>query len=107
MYSGGLNFLLQHRFYGKSIPLGSMEKVMKSKTVRGYFNSAQALADYAEVLMHVKHKFSAKNAPIIVVGGSYGGSMYFSMLFFFFILEFCSRIFFSPFGGDISLNTST
>ena len=101
MYSGGLNFLLQHRFYGKSIPLGSMEKVMKSKTVRGYFNSAQALADYAEVLLHVKHKFSAQNSPIIVVGGSYGGSMYFSMLFFLFPI-FLFMHFFFPFGGDVS-----
>ncbi|XP_071909648.1 uncharacterized protein [Coffea arabica] len=66
---------IEHRFYGKSIPLGSMEKVMKSKTIRGYFNSAQALADYAEVLLHVKHKFSAQNSPIIVVGGSYGGML--------------------------------
>ncbi|XP_027084676.1 uncharacterized protein [Coffea arabica] len=66
---------IEHRFYGNSVPHGSMEKAMKNKAIRGYFNSAQALADYAEVLMHVKHKFSAKNAPIIVVGGSYGGML--------------------------------
>ncbi|KAK6163445.1 hypothetical protein DH2020_000309 [Rehmannia glutinosa] len=66
---------IEHRFYGKSIPFGSsMEKAMKNKTLRGYFNSAQAIADYAEVLLHVKHKFGAHKSPIIVIGGSYGGS---------------------------------
>lgn len=49
---------------------------MENDTIRGYFNSAQALADYAEVLLHVKDKFSAQNSPVIVVGGSYGGSVY-------------------------------
>lgn len=47
---------------------------MKNDTTRGYFNSAQAIADYAEILLHVKDKFSAQDSPIIVVGGSYGGS---------------------------------
>lgn len=51
-----------------------MKKAMKNKIVRGYFNSAQALADYAEILLHIKHQFSAHTSPIIVVGGSYGGS---------------------------------
>lgn len=47
---------------------------MKNKTVRGYFSSEQALADYAEVLLHVRKQFGAHDSPIIVVGGSYGGS---------------------------------
>ncbi|KAH6774723.1 Serine carboxypeptidase S28 family protein [Perilla frutescens var. frutescens] len=64
-----------HRYYGESAPLGKMEKAMKNETIRGYFNSAQAIADYAEILIHVKKKFSAKNSPIIVVGGSYGGML--------------------------------
>ncbi|CDP14439.1 unnamed protein product [Coffea canephora] len=66
---------IEHRFYGKSIPLGSMEKAMKNKTMRGYFNLAQALANYAEILLHVKDKFSAQSSPVIVVGGSYGGML--------------------------------
>ncbi|TXG49395.1 hypothetical protein EZV62_025270 [Acer yangbiense] len=39
---------LQHRFYGKSVPFGTRENAMRNATLRGYFNSAQALADYAE-----------------------------------------------------------
>ncbi|PIN03729.1 Prolylcarboxypeptidase (angiotensinase C) [Handroanthus impetiginosus] len=66
---------IEHRFYGESVPFGSMEKAMKNKTIRGYFNSAQAIADYAEVLLHIKDKFSAHESPIIVTGGSYGGML--------------------------------
>ena len=51
-----------------------MENAIKNKTIRGYFKLAQALADYAEILLHVKDKFSAQSSPVIVVGGSYGGS---------------------------------
>lgn len=56
------------------MPSDSFEKALNDSETRGYFNSAQALADYAEVLLHVKEKFSAQNSPIIVIGGSYGGS---------------------------------
>ncbi|OIW01878.1 hypothetical protein TanjilG_31060 [Lupinus angustifolius] len=45
---------------------------MKNATTRGYFNSAQAIADYADVLLHVKKTLSAQHSPIIVFGGSYG-----------------------------------
>jgi lysosomal Pro-X carboxypeptidase len=51
-----------------------MNEALKNASTRGYFNSAQAIADYAAVLLHVKKKLSAQNSPIIVVGGSYGGS---------------------------------
>lgn len=66
----------QHRFYGESAPLGSMEEAMKNQSIRGCFNSAQALADYAHLLLHIKQKLSSPNSPIFAVGGSYGGSNY-------------------------------
>ncbi|KAK9056045.1 hypothetical protein SSX86_027132 [Deinandra increscens subsp. villosa] len=75
---------LEHRFYGESNPLGSkggpdsieaMEESVNNKTIRGYFNSAQALADYAELLLHIKEKLHAHNSPVIVIGGSYGGML--------------------------------
>ncbi|KAF5822720.1 putative lysosomal Pro-Xaa carboxypeptidase [Helianthus annuus] len=75
---------LEHRFYGESNPFGlkggsqsieAMEESVKNKTIRGYFNSAQALADYAELLLHIKNKLHAHNSPIIVIGGSYGGML--------------------------------
>ena len=47
---------------------------MRNASTLGYFNSAQALADYAAVLLHIKNMVDAHNSPIIVIGGSYGGS---------------------------------
>ena len=47
---------------------------MKNGSIRGHFNSAQALADYAELLLHIKKMFAYDTSPIIVMGASYGGS---------------------------------
>ena len=66
-------FSLQHRYYGKSNPFGSMQKSLQNASQRGYFNSGQALADYAEVIINLKKNLSADSSPVIVVGGSYGG----------------------------------
>ncbi|KAH7836337.1 hypothetical protein Vadar_000047 [Vaccinium darrowii] len=65
---------IEHRFYGQPIPFGTMEDAMNNASTRGYFNSAQALADCAELVIYLKEKLSAHNSPVIVVGGSYGGS---------------------------------
>lgn len=66
---------MQHRYYGESVPFGlSTAEALKNSSIRGHFNSAQALADYAAVLLHVKKTYCAETCPIIVVGGSYGGS---------------------------------
>ncbi|CAK9158770.1 unnamed protein product [Ilex paraguariensis] len=70
-----LQVYIEHRFYGKSVPFGSFEEAIKNHSIRGYFNSAQAIADYAKVLMYLKKKLSAQNSPIIVIGGSYGGML--------------------------------
>ncbi|KAK7833484.1 lysosomal pro-x carboxypeptidase [Quercus suber] len=59
----------------KSVPYGSMKAALKNESIRGYFNSAQAIADYAAVLLHIKKNLSAENSPIIVIGGSYGGML--------------------------------
>lgn len=64
----------QHRYYGKSIPFGSREEALKNASTLGYFNSAQAIADYAAIILHLKKKLDAQKSPVIVVGGSYGGS---------------------------------
>ena len=53
---------------------------MNNASARGFFNSAQAIADYAEVLLHIKRNLSANNSPIIVIGGSYGGSKWLILL---------------------------
>ncbi|XVE79345.1 hypothetical protein DITRI_Ditri14bG0050800 [Diplodiscus trichospermus] len=66
---------IEHRFYGKSIPFGSKEEALRNASVRGYFTTAQAIADYAAIILHVKQTFLAKNSPVIVIGGSYGGML--------------------------------
>lgn len=71
-----LLLFIEHRFYGESVPFGmKMEQVVANATVRGYFNSAQALADYAEVILDVKKKLHAPHSPVVVFGGSYGGML--------------------------------
>ena len=51
-----------------------MKEVVKNESVRGYFSSAQALADHAELILHLKNKLDAHYSPVIVFGGSYSGS---------------------------------
>ncbi|EOA20470.1 hypothetical protein CARUB_v10000782mg [Capsella rubella] len=66
---------IEHRYYGKTMPFGSAEETLKNASTLGYLNAAQALADYAAILLHVKEKYSTKHSPIIVIGGSYGGML--------------------------------
>ncbi|KAG4129534.1 hypothetical protein ERO13_D09G086800v2 [Gossypium hirsutum] len=66
---------IEHRYYGKSIPFGSRDEAFKNASTLGYFNSAQAIADYAEIIMHIKNEHRAFYSPVIVVGGSYGGML--------------------------------
>ncbi|WRX32245.1 Peptidase S28 - like 5 [Theobroma cacao] len=66
---------IEHRYYGKSIPFGSREEAFQNASTLGYFNSAQAIADYAAIIMHIKKKLQARYSPVIVIGGSYGGML--------------------------------
>ncbi|GLT31109.1 hypothetical protein SLA2020_058700 [Shorea laevis] len=70
-----LQVFIEHRYYGESIPFGSIEEVMKNANARGYFSSAQAIADYAQILLHIKKKLHAQHCPVIVIGCSYGGML--------------------------------
>ncbi|KAK8582235.1 hypothetical protein V6N13_145217 [Hibiscus sabdariffa] len=70
-----LQVYIEHRFYGKSIPFGSREEALRNASIRGYFTSAQAIADYAAIILHIKKTLSAKNSPVVVTGGSYGGTL--------------------------------
>ncbi|KAI9402051.1 hypothetical protein POPTR_001G213200v4 [Populus trichocarpa] len=66
---------IEHRYYGKSIPFGSREEALKDASKLGYFNSAQAIADYAAIIIHIKETLRAQYSPVIVIGGSYGGML--------------------------------
>ncbi|KAF5199756.1 Lysosomal pro-x carboxypeptidase [Thalictrum thalictroides] len=66
---------IEHRYYGESVPFGSWKEAYSNTTTLGYFNSAQALADYAELIVNLKHNLTAETSPVVVVGGSYGGML--------------------------------
>lgn len=58
------------------MPFGSKEEAYKDANSLGFFSSEQALADYAQLILSLKQNLSAENCPVIVVGGSYGGSKF-------------------------------
>ena len=66
--------ILQHRYYGDSVPFRSKDIAFNNTSTLGYFSSTQALADYAELITNLKKNLSAENCPVIAIGGSYGGS---------------------------------
>ncbi|KAK9751088.1 hypothetical protein RND81_02G240900 [Saponaria officinalis] len=66
---------MQHRFYGKSVPLGSIDAALSDPKVRGCLTSEQALADVANVILTVKSNLSIPSPPIITFGGSYAGML--------------------------------
>lgn len=65
---------MQHRFYGESIPFGGKKVAYSNSSTLGYMSSTQALADYASVIIDLKKNLSAEESPVVVFGGSYGGS---------------------------------
>lgn len=68
---GAILVFAEHRYFGESFPnLDGMENCM------AYVSSAQALADYAEVVPYVKSKLGiAHDAKVVAFGGSYGGML--------------------------------
>ncbi|XP_065866385.1 uncharacterized protein [Euphorbia lathyris] len=71
----GLLLFIEHRYYGKSLPFRTREETFRNASSYGYLSSEQALADYAQIITHVKKNLSALNSPVIAVGASYGGSL--------------------------------
>ncbi|KAL6341939.1 hypothetical protein AAG906_038184 [Vitis piasezkii] len=67
--------ILQHRYYGDSVPFRSKDIAFNNTSTLGYFSSTQALADYAELITNLKKNLSAENCPVIAIGGSYGGML--------------------------------
>ncbi|XP_068659654.1 uncharacterized protein [Aristolochia californica] len=66
---------IEHRFYGKSIPFGGKDVAYSNSSTLGYLSSTQALADYATVIIDLKKNLTAKQSPVVVFGGSYGGML--------------------------------
>ncbi|KAF6157158.1 hypothetical protein GIB67_041619 [Kingdonia uniflora] len=67
--------IIEHHYYGKSMPLGSREGAMNNATTLGYLSASQALADAATLITELKRNLSAENCPVIVFGGLYAGEL--------------------------------
>ncbi|KAJ0182820.1 hypothetical protein K1T71_002189 [Dendrolimus kikuchii] len=68
----------EHRYYGNSKPFGN--KSLDNEHI-GYLTSAQALADYADLVNFLQDGDLKPRYPVIAFGGSYGGMLaaYFRM----------------------------
>ncbi|XP_045511478.1 lysosomal Pro-X carboxypeptidase [Colias croceus] len=67
----------EHRYYGTSMPFN---KSLDNDHI-GYLTSAQALADYADLINYLQGGSLHPKSPVIAFGGSYGGMLaaYFRM----------------------------
>ncbi|ODA82252.1 hypothetical protein RJ55_00759 [Drechmeria coniospora] len=74
--TGGVGLILEHRYYGTSFPTANLT----FENLR-FLTTEQALADTAYFAKHVQfyglehHNLTAPNAPWILYGGSYAGSV--------------------------------
>lgn len=63
----GLVVYAEHRYFGESIPKDDQE--------RKFLTVENALMDYANLLIHIREKYSDARLPAITFGGSYGGML--------------------------------
>ncbi|KAL7609407.1 hypothetical protein Lser_V15G11566 [Lactuca serriola] len=75
---GAMVIFPEHRYYGESMPYGSQKEAYKNAYTLAYLTAEQALADYALLITDLKRNLSAEASPVILFGGSYGGSKIFS-----------------------------
>lgn len=67
------------------MPYGSKEVAYQNATTLSYLTAEQAIADYAVLITELKRNLSAQGCPVVLFGGSYGGSE--CLFFFFFFLK--------------------
>uniref|UniRef100_A0A2N9J9L4 Lysosomal Pro-X carboxypeptidase n=1 Tax=Fagus sylvatica TaxID=28930 RepID=A0A2N9J9L4_FAGSY len=72
---GAMVVFPEHRYYGKSMPYGSIDEAYKNGTTLSYLTANQALADFAVLLSDLKRNLSAEASPVVLFGGSYGGML--------------------------------
>lgn len=56
------------------MPYGSKDEAYKNATTLSYLSAEQALADFAILITDLKRNLSAEACPVVLFGGSYGGS---------------------------------
>jgi lysosomal Pro-X carboxypeptidase len=66
---------LRHRYFGASLPFGTVEGSLATAATRSFLSSEQALADYAYLLTSVRASLNASSAATVAFGGSYGGML--------------------------------
>lgn len=70
------------------MPYGNREEAYKNATTLSYLTTEQALADFAVFVTDLKRNLSAEASPVVLFGGSYGGSKSkkesYECFFFFF-----------------------
>ncbi|GBG85638.1 hypothetical protein CBR_g40367 [Chara braunii] len=71
---GAMVLFVEHRYYGKSMPFGSTETALQNASTLGYLTSEQAIADFATLLIDLKRNLTAEENPVVLFGGSYGGT---------------------------------
>ena len=74
---GGICMIAEHRYYGGSIPFGgSIEEAFQPRPDRlGLLTVDQAMADYAQLIQHVKREHGCPLCPVLSFGGSYSGKL--------------------------------
>lgn len=62
------------------MPYGRREEAYRNATTLAYLTAEQALADFAVLITELKRNLSAEDCPVVLFGGSYGGSKSLSFL---------------------------
>lgn len=63
------------------MPYGSQEEAYRNTSTLAYLTAEQAIADFAVLITELKRNLSAQDCPVVLFGGSYGGSEYSCIVF--------------------------